>query len=306
MKFKPLSPGVGRAMLGSKRLSHGGLLVTGGSQPGRWEKLFYSIVVVEVEDWLADLEIQFCGAGRRDDTTGPSIWRDSESSSQVDAFLTQPNVTSNLLRVWVFCGSGLRPAETGRETKTSQKQQNQTCAQLPNLATVTEPDQWPGPREGHHSRWCHRCQVTQEKAWLENGPESRMTIMEQLLGLPESSWTGALASEKSEFGSLLFVFLSWPELFGCYFTWFSQWPRWGSTWNVKVTARTGTQCLPIPQRGLFPLNPVLHISLLDYRRKFSQRRWPREKRNHFQKGRFSENVHDHCCQRGTAAWWFSF
>ena len=88
------------------------------------------------------------------------------------------------------------------------------------------------------------------------------------------------------------------ELCRCYFTWFSQWPRWGSTWNVKVTARTRTQCLPIPQQGLFPLNPVAStFCYCGYRRKFFRGDGPEKREITFIKAIFSENVHDHCCQR---------
>lgn len=67
---------------------------------------------------------------------------------------------------------------------------------------------------------------------------------------------------------------------------------------MKVTARPGTQCLPIPQQGLFPLNPVAStFCYCGYRRKFSQGDGPEKREITFRKAVFSENVHDHCCQR---------
>lgn len=208
MKFKPLSPGLVEQCWGVRGWATWSSSHRSGSQPGRWEELFLFHHCRGVENWLADLEIQFVELEEEMSTTGPSIWWDSESSSPswcCFPYSTQCHLqlAKSLGFLWVW-------TETSRDWKERLKLHREFTSKtrhvhsFPTWPLSLSLTNGPGPREGHHSR---------EKAWLENGPESRMTIMEQLLGLPESSWTGALASEKSEFGSLLFLFLSWPRAF---------------------------------------------------------------------------------------------
>lgn len=147
MKFKPLSPGLVEQCWGVRGWATWSSSHRSGSQPGRWEELFLFHHCRGVENWLADLEIQFVELEEEMSTTGPSIWWDSESSSPswcCFPYSTQCHLqlAKSLGFLWVW-------TETSRDWKERLKlhrevhQQNQTCAQLPNLATVTEPDQWP-------------------------------------------------------------------------------------------------------------------------------------------------------------------
>lgn len=260
---------------------------------------------MELEDWLADLEIQFVELEEEMSTTGPSIDGFWKLFHQVDAaFLTQPNVTSNLLRVWAFCESGLRPAETERETKTSQRKftsKTRHVHSFPTWPLSLSLTNGPGPREGHHSRrkpdW--RMDQKEWQSW-----SNLWVIPWRVLRVPPEQELWPQKNLSSDPCS--FCFFLGQELFRCYFTWFltdlGEAPH--GTWRSQLGPELNA-CQSL-NRDSFPWILLLpHFAIVDTEESFPRVMAQRKEKSLSERPFFRMSM-TIVVRGGTTAWWFSF